>query len=190
MPHRFAPLALAGLLALSMVATPAGQLTTKLSPALDTNRLQVEPLLVVEEVFTATIDRVDDGDTVLITERRIPTRFQMDGVDAPEFSQPFGPESQVFLNTLVFGRQVSVHIRTGASANGVRIARLYVNGADVSLELIRNGMAWSCRQHQGVRRALVRAELEAREAKRGLWSTAEPTPPWQYRGVADCGREK
>lgn len=50
----------------------------------------------------------------------------------------------------------------------------------INKELIRLGMAWHYK-YFNKDPELDRLEKEARSAKRGLWSQANPTPPWDFR---------
>jgi micrococcal nuclease len=146
-------------------------------------------LTVTEEVFNATVVAVEDGDSVTVDESGERRRLHLDGVDAPELAQRFGPEAKAFLDRLVNSKLVTVRLRSRSPRGEESIARLEVNGSDVSAALIRNGMARYCGQHADDRE-LQRAENDAQAAKRGLWSTVASTPPWQYRGVANCWQEK
>jgi endonuclease YncB( thermonuclease family) len=146
-------------------------------------------LTVTEEVFNARVVAVEDGDSVTVDESGERRRLHLDGVDAPELAQRFGPEAKAFLDRLVNGKLVTIRLRSRSPRGEESIARLEVNGSDVSAALIRNGMARYCGQHADDRE-LQRAENDAQATKRGLWSTAASTPPWQYRGVANCWQEK
>ena len=53
----------------------------------------------------------------------------------------------------------------------------------MSEELVRAGLAWHYREHSRDPR-LAAAEAEARLTKRGLWTLADPQPPWEYRAAA------
>jgi hypothetical protein len=54
------------------------------------------------------------------------------------------------------------------------------DGTNVSRELVKAGLAWWYRQYSKDE-ALAALELEAHEAKRGLWSDPNPIPPWELR---------
>ncbi|NQT17374.1 MAG: thermonuclease family protein [Planctomycetes bacterium] len=51
----------------------------------------------------------------------------------------------------------------------------------LSIELVRNGLAWWYRKYAPKDKQLATLEEEAREAKRGLWADATPVPPWEWR---------
>jgi len=58
-------------------------------------------------------------------------------------------------------------------------------GRSFNREMVRSGYAWWYRKYAPGDRELERLESEAREAKRGLWSQPNPTPPWDWRNGAD-----
>ncbi|MPY91321.1 MAG: hypothetical protein GEU99_25845 [Luteitalea sp.] len=143
---------------------------------------------VAEEVFEATVTRVEDGDSIVINSAPEPLTLHLDGVDAPEISQEFGPESKAFLAKLVVGKVATIRLKSRSSAGEEDLARIILKGSDLSLVLIENGMAWYCRGYSRDDE-LERAEKAARAAKRGLWRASPPEPPWQHRGAATCGQE-
>ena len=56
----------------------------------------------------------------------------------------------------------------------------FVDGQNVSTELIRQGMAWVYRKYTDDERLYI-LESEAKQAKRGLWLDENPIPPWEWR---------
>ena len=65
---------------------------------------------------------------------------------------------------------------------------MLLSDQDMNLEQIRAGLAWHYKKYQDEqtpadRELYSEAEIEAREAKRGLWYDAEPVPPWEYRKI-------
>ena len=141
---------------------------------------QVAPL-VAEEVFTAQVVSVEDGDTIVVKGAAEQTTVHLANVDAPELSQPAGPAAREFLRRLVRGGTVTVRLINVLE----RLARIEVSGSDVALALVGAGMAWHCPRYTEDR-ALIAAEAEARREKRGLWRAARPTPPWLHRGAGMC----
>lgn len=56
----------------------------------------------------------------------------------------------------------------------------------MNLEQVKAGLAWHYKKYQNEqtpndRELYSGAEIEAGEAKRGLWHDPEPQPPWEYR---------
>lgn len=147
-----------------------------------------DALLVNEEVFRARVIQVRDGDSLVVQDLEdVP--LHLDGIDAPEFTQNFGPDARTYLSNLVMGRVVTVRLKSRAPGGLESVARVELNGSDLSLALIQNGMAWYCSRHTEDR-TLAGAERAARDAKRGLWNMAERTPPWQHRGSARCWQDQ
>jgi endonuclease YncB( thermonuclease family) len=143
------------------------------------------PPLVAEEVFTAAVSAIDDGDSIVVQTPQERITVHLANADAPELTQPGGPEARAFLSGLVLGKKVTVRVTSGLD----RLARVESDGADVGAALIRGGMAWHCPRFADDR-DLARAEAEARAARRGLWSRPQPTPPWLQRGVGSCWVQK
>ena len=61
-----------------------------------------------------------------------------------------------------------------------------LSGKDINLEQVYSGMAWHYKKYQGEQSQADRikyseAEVEARNARRGLWQEPDPIPPWEYR---------
>lgn len=54
-------------------------------------------------------------------------------------------------------------------------------GNDVSLELLKMGLAWYCPEFAPRREDYREAEQEARESRRGLWSDENPVRPEKWR---------
>ena len=58
---------------------------------------------------------------------------------------------------------------------------LLADGTNVSHVLVEEGRCWWSRKSAPDNAELERLELEAREAKKGLWEDPEPIPPWEFR---------
>ena len=46
--------------------------------------------------------------------------------------------------------------------------------------MVQDGLAWHYKQYSKDDK-MAKAEVEARESKKGLWSDPNPVPPWEYR---------
>jgi len=144
------------------------------------------PLGVSAAEFAGTIVGVADGDTVtLLDASKTQHRIRLDGIDAPERTQPHGQRARQSLAQLAHGRAAHADCPK-IDRYGRAVCRVTVDGVDVGLEQIRRGFAWhyvkyAHEQRPADRADYARAESSARSAHSGLWSFSDPTPPWDYR---------
>lgn len=133
-----------------------------------------------------TVIDIADGDTLtLLDASRVRHRIRLDGIDAPERSQPFGQRARQSLAELAHGR--TAHAACAKTDRyGRAVCNVKVDGVDVGLEQVRRGLAWhyvryAREQSPQGRVNYATAEAAARAASVGLWSSAQPTAPWDYR---------
>jgi endonuclease YncB( thermonuclease family) len=121
---------------------------------------------------------VSDGDTLsAVCGRRIKVRLA--GIDAPELRQPYGRAARRSLAALCQRKTARIAIQ-GTDAYGRVVGRVFCAGIDVSAMQVKSGLAWTYRRYLRTP-YLLDLENEARRARRGLWATANPTPPWTWR---------
>ena len=129
---------------------------------------------------------VSDGDTItVLVDGHESVKVRLVGIDAPEKAQAYGAASKRNLSVQVFDKSVTVEWEK-KDRYGRILGRVLVNGTDVCLEQIKNGMAWHYKQYareqaENLRSAYAEAEQQARLQKIGLWSMPNPTPPWEFR---------
>ncbi len=129
---------------------------------------------------------IADGDTITVLDgQRQQHKIRLAGIDAPEKKQPFGQASKKYLSDLVFDRDVTLDCGK-TDKYGREICIVMVDGQDANLAQVVAGMAWWYRQYAKEQSAAQRASYEAAEAtakagKFGLWSEADPVPPWEWR---------
>jgi endonuclease YncB( thermonuclease family) len=132
------------------------------------------------ETFEAQILVVYDGDTLGIRpDGREATRVRLQGIDCPEQDQDFGPAAKQFTEDQVGGRRVTV-LPLGDDSHGRLLARVYVDGEDLSRALVRAGLAWHFSKYSHDQH-LAAEERLAREARRGLWIQGDAIAPWEFR---------
>jgi len=130
--------------------------------------------------FTGEVSRIHDGDTFTAIVGGIPLKIRLNGIDAPELSQPFGLEAKYGLGDLIHERIVRI-VALGKDKNRRTIADVYLHdGRRVNDELVKAGMAWWSRKHSRDKK-LEALEAEARRSHRGLWAQNHAIPPWRYR---------
>jgi endonuclease YncB( thermonuclease family) len=119
---------------------------------------------------------VHDGDTVTcLDDLNQQRKVALADIDAPEIGQAYGKASREALAGMVFGR--TVEVVDAGTMGGVPAARLYVDGVDVSRQMIATGNAWQDPGSQD--RSLAADQTQARGAGLGLWADPTPSPPWE-----------
>jgi endonuclease YncB( thermonuclease family) len=123
--------------------------------------------------------KVHDGDSVTLLSDGVQHEARLAGIDAPELRQESGRDAKSTLAALVEGRVVTF-TDTGHDRYHRNLVRMHVEGMDVNAEMVRRGMAWKYSAYTSDP-VLAAAEQEARRFRRGLWSQANPVPPWEWR---------
>ena len=138
------------------------------------------------EMLTGKVISVSDGDTITVLDsKKNQLKIRLNGIDAPEKAQPFGQASKINLSSLVFSKEVDISWEKRDRFQRI-LGKVLLNGQDICLEQIKNGMAWHYRQYQRDQAAEDRgsyylAEKDAREKRIGLWSDDAPIEPSQFR---------
>lgn len=128
--------------------------------------------------------KVEDGDTFTISVRgKGVKRINLIGIEAPRLDQPLGEAARNLLERLVSGRAVEVWVKPAwrermpsATAGVVHLRNIEM--LDVNLLLIQSGLArykeaepYSMSSHTACH--YVKAEEDARNARRGLWTARD-----------------
>ena len=146
----------------------------------------------VVERFTGKVVRVSDGDTCDVEVGGGKTvRVRIYGIDAPELAQSFGREARRYLDHRIFRQTVTVE-KCYDDQYGRCVGRILLDGQDVALELLREGIVWHYVQYSSEQSYSI-AERLGREQRKGLWAEQaegrEPVAPWEFR-KAHPRREK
>jgi micrococcal nuclease len=128
---------------------------------------------------TALVERVVDGDTLLLADH---ARIRLLGVDTPETKrpdtpvEPFGPEASEFTRQHVEGRYVRLEFdKERFDKYGRVLAYVYLDDWFLNEALLRAGLGRAITNHpysESMKRRFRAAEGEARRARRGIWSLA------------------
>jgi endonuclease YncB( thermonuclease family) len=149
------------------------------------------------------VEKVIDGDTLRLADEtdskgRVHEGAVLGirGIAAPALDQPFGKQAHERLKELIEGKAI---IRNGPTARAYREGNTWFfrteKGESLALLMISEGLAWTVeaeledkhRKPTDVKKvvpeteAWLKAEREAREAKRGLWADKDPVRPWEWR---------
>lgn len=122
---------------------------------------------------------VIDGDTLTALVGGHLETIRLEGIDAPEKGAPYSQKAKSLLAELVFHKSI-VLIGVGRDRYNRLLARVLVDGLDVSAEMVKAGLAWHYRKYSDDP-VLDLEEEKARVSKRGLWGLPDPRPPWERR---------
>ncbi len=123
--------------------------------------------------------RVYDGDTLKAEGYDIEIKVRLVGVDTPETSkrkrspsQPYSQEAKKHLAALILDKVVDI---TGYGLDRYNriLGVIYLNGENINLEMVKAGLAevYRGKPPRGFDSTpYLKAEAEAREAKRRMWS--------------------
>lgn len=135
-----------------------------------------------DEVFSADVAKVIDGDTLEVRYQGRKLRVRLFGIDAPEWQQEFSHKAKEFTRQRVEGQRVELQSKDW-DKYGRLVAMVHVGGDSLNEELLREGLAWVhiyyCKEP--ICRKWRQLEKEARMARRGLWKNDNPVPPWKWK---------
>ena len=141
------------------------------------------------DTITGKVVSIADGDTITVLDSsKTQHKIRLYGIDCPESHQDFGQKAKEFTSGLVFGQNVEVKVmdtdRYGRSVGVVSIGSKTLNE-----ELLKNGMAWYYGQYckTSFCSQWSQYQEDAKNKKIGLWSMANPTPPWEFRRAGKTG---
>ena len=137
------------------------------------------PIVFFAESFSGKCVGVIDGDTIRVMRDGRAVKIRLEGIDCPERGQDFSNIAKKFTSSLVFGEIVSIQIKE-FDHYGRIVGRVSIRSKDLSLELVKAGLAWHYKKYSSDTR-LAQAEQQARTGGKGLWVLPDPSPPWKYR---------
>ena len=133
--------------------------------------------------WRARVVYVVDGDSVWVRSQDgdARVRLRMDGIDAPEICQRFGPEARQALRALALHQSVRVTVRAydGYGRAIASVVRLR-DGVDVAARMVADGWARTDGFH-GRRGRYESDEAQARHAGRGVFAEPDAESPAEFR---------
>lgn len=134
----------------------------------------------VGQSWSGRVVVVADGDTLEVMRDGKAVRVRLAGIDAPESGQPWSRRARSRLAELVYRRDVAVSVRDVDRYGRDVVDVTTADGRRVNDILVAEGLAWFYRAYSDDHE-LERLETEAKSRRRGLWTDANPTPPWVWR---------
>ena len=142
------------------------------------------------QTFPAKVVSVHDGDTITVEAKAsdgktYAYKVRLLYIDAPEIAQPGGTAARDYLAPIT-GQTISVHWQERDRYGRVlgEIADGKTTGS-LNQGMVASGNAWYYRAYPPKDTAekviYATAEGDAKRAKLGMWSEANPLPPWEWR---------
>ena len=130
--------------------------------------------------YKGKIKYVEDGDSYYLNNGR---EVRIFGADCPEWTkghnQPFGDIATQFTRNLIQGKTVKLIIKDNDKYNREVDKLILANGDDLSLLLIKAGLAWTSRRYSP--KEYCNEEYKAKINRVGLWAQDNPENPYFFR---------
>lgn len=151
-----------------------------------TDNIPTDNKVQVGNVIEGKVIKVDDGDTFeLLIDNNETIKIRMEGIDAPEGGMSYYRVAKNFLIDQISGETVKVEI-TGKDQYNRFVGLTYLNGKEMSAEMLREGMAWHFKKYNS-NHQFAELEQRAKENRIGLWEEKNPVPPWIHRKLRPRG---
>lgn len=136
------------------------------------------------ETVLAVVTHVSDGDTLWVRPlggegRQRPIKLRLQGIDAPERCQVWGPQARLALSSKVLNKEVRLQTR-GRDDHERVLGNVWLGDEDVSAWMVDHGHAWSYRFRRSAG-PYAEQEEKARQNKRGLFADPHAVEPRQFR---------
>lgn len=124
-----------------------------------------------------------DGDGFTLYTGEHTVMIRLFGCDAPEWGQPYARDAWLALQRLV--RNNIVHCKIIARDRYGRLVCdcVAADSPPISLLLCLQGAAWWYAKYAPNEYHFRDATKLARQARRGLWKSDNPIPPWVFRAM-------
>ncbi len=101
----------------------------------------------LSQVLSGKVVSVADGGTITILDSsKRQHKIRLYGIDTPEKSQAYGKKAKKFTANLAAGKAVEVEVYD-TDQYGRSVGVVFVAGANVNREIIRNGFAWQYQRY-------------------------------------------
>ena len=130
--------------------------------------------------WQGTVTHVTDGDTLWVRSSSGDVhKIRLDGIDAPEICQTYGPVSRNMLASSLMGKLVQVKVRR-LDTYGRSLAHVELNGKDMGAWMVSQGAAWSYRYRRDPG-PYAHQESHARSQRLGVFADAQAERPRDFR---------
>jgi micrococcal nuclease len=133
------------------------------------------------QVITATVIKVNDGDSIEVKAEAGNARVRLSAIDSPEYDQPYAGQASAAVRALLpLGTSVELEVITQDQFRRiVAVVWVLADGKRVNVNetLLNEGHVWAYRRYMSDAR-FCELEAAARDRKLGLW--ALPVSGWVY----------
>lgn len=151
--------------------------TTCAAPSIDSGARCLSPTL------EGRVVGISDGDTLTVLDgAKKMHKIRLAYIDAPESAQAFGQAAKRQLSNICFDRQAKVVV-VDTDRYQRAVGLVACDGVNANRSMVEAGLAWVYRRYAPVTTSWSAFEVDARRARRGLWSDASPIAPWDYRAA-------
>lgn len=123
--------------------------------------------------------KVRDGDSVDLVLEGNQEECRILYIDAPEYSQEYGPEAAENLRKLILFEWLDYKVK-GEDRFGRKLVELQWRGQSLDSLILTKGWAWYYAP-KDEKPSLKKYQDIAQKEKRGLWACTEPIAPWDFR---------
>lgn len=130
----------------------------------------------------AKLISIHDGDSVKLNFHGRVESYRIQYMDTPELGQEDGEAAAAMLGVLLRFKYIEFSIPTkgGSKSYNRNICKIYANGKDVGLEMIKRGYAWIDVRYP-VPPEYIHAFADSVKYKRGMFANKNPVHPSLYR---------
>lgn len=154
----------------------------KLTPLLSLSAaaLLFSATVLANDVYTAKVIGIADGDTLTVLRDYTPVRIRLSAIDAPEKAQAYGKQAKLILSGLCFGAEATIS-PVDTDRYGRTVADVYCNNKNAGETMVKMGYAWVYDQYASMHQAYYPLQTVARANHFGLWADSQAVQPWVWR---------
>lgn len=132
---------------------------------------------------TAIVEKIIDGDTIMVKYKSNSVRVRLWGIDTPEYHQAYSRVAKRFTAKLAAGKVVTLQVKDWDDYGRMVAVVTLSDQRCLNEELLKEGLAWVhiyyCKEP--ICNDWYSYEKKARTQQIGLWRETSPVPPWIWK---------
>jgi micrococcal nuclease len=134
-----------------------------------------------DAAVTAQLVYASDGDSGVLAVGAEKWKFRLAGIDTPEATQAYGLEAKAAFLGRARGHDLRAAV-IDTDQYGRKVVELSDESGSINDWLLATGNAWHfVKYDKSAARAALAAKAKAQRL--GLWASASPLPPWEFRAA-------